>query len=88
MYFSLEEATKGTQYAASINPFQQVKKSRGALTSIKQQSAGVDKWQAKPAQRDKFLHSAEWKCQILYPLKRCVGKHRGAYISMKGVTEH
>ena len=35
VYYFLEEATRGTQYAASIKPYQRVKDGRGALTSIK-----------------------------------------------------
>eukprot|EP00957_Ditylum_brightwellii_P081419 6192736-Ditylum_brightwellii.AAC.1 len=37
---------------------------------------------------DKFLHEKEWKGQMLYPLERFIGQHRGAYIMMKEVTEH
>eukprot|EP00957_Ditylum_brightwellii_P140397 10697367-Ditylum_brightwellii.AAC.1 len=46
------------------------------------------KWQAELSQRDKFLHLAEWKGQMLYPLERFVGQHRGAYISMRESAEH
>eukprot|EP00957_Ditylum_brightwellii_P066895 5077073-Ditylum_brightwellii.AAC.1 len=42
LYFSLEEAVRGTSYASSFKPFQQVKSGRGSLASIKQQFAGSD----------------------------------------------
>eukprot|EP00957_Ditylum_brightwellii_P006773 513934-Ditylum_brightwellii.AAC.1 len=88
VYFSLEKATRGCQYAFSLNPFQQVKNDRGSLASIKQQIVRADKWQIELFPIDKFLHSAEWKGCMLYPLERFVGQHRGVYISMKETTEH
>eukprot|EP00957_Ditylum_brightwellii_P026301 1989256-Ditylum_brightwellii.AAC.2 len=38
--------------------------------------------------RGKFLHKKDWKGQMLYPLKRFIGQHRGAYIAMKEAAEH
>eukprot|EP00957_Ditylum_brightwellii_P137909 10514293-Ditylum_brightwellii.AAC.1 len=38
--------------------------------------------------RDKFLHEKVWNGQILYPLERFIGKHRGAFIAMKELAEH
>eukprot|EP00957_Ditylum_brightwellii_P083186 6325074-Ditylum_brightwellii.AAC.1 len=47
VYFSLEEAMRGTVYTSSLKPFQQVNNGKGALVSIKQQLVGADKWQAE-----------------------------------------
>eukprot|EP00957_Ditylum_brightwellii_P011554 873522-Ditylum_brightwellii.AAC.1 len=38
--------------------------------------------------RDKFLHEKVWNGQILYPLERFIGQHRGAVITMKEAAEH
>eukprot|EP00957_Ditylum_brightwellii_P010185 769558-Ditylum_brightwellii.AAC.1 len=38
--------------------------------------------------RDKFLHEKVWNGQKLYPLKRFIGQHIGAFIAMKEVAEH
>jgi hypothetical protein len=47
LYFKLEEATRGTEYAASIRPFQGRKNGRGEFPAIISQFAGPDKWQMK-----------------------------------------
>eukprot|EP00957_Ditylum_brightwellii_P030826 2335468-Ditylum_brightwellii.AAC.1 len=73
MYFGLEGETRKTKYAASIKLFQQVKNGKGALKSIKDWYTGPDKWQTKLVLKDKFLHSAEWKGWLLFPLKRLIG---------------
>eukprot|EP00957_Ditylum_brightwellii_P141791 10803300-Ditylum_brightwellii.AAC.1 len=52
VYYCLEEAVQGTQYASSLKLFQQVKKERGALALITQQFAGANKWQAELSMRD------------------------------------
>jgi hypothetical protein len=44
LYYCLEEAVRGTQYASTLKSFQQMKNGRGALASIIQQFAGADKW--------------------------------------------
>eukprot|EP00957_Ditylum_brightwellii_P085030 6465497-Ditylum_brightwellii.AAC.1 len=71
-----------------MKPFQQVKNGRRVLASTKLQFPGADKWQAMISQRDKFLHLEEWKGQMLYPLKRVVGQHICAYITMREAAEH
>eukprot|EP00957_Ditylum_brightwellii_P094447 7191471-Ditylum_brightwellii.AAC.1 len=43
VYYCLEEAVQGTQYALSLKPFQQVKNERRPLVSIIQQFAGANK---------------------------------------------
>ena len=43
LYYLLEEATQGTQYAASIKPFQHAKDGSGAWVALTSQYAGKDK---------------------------------------------
>ena len=47
VYYKLEEATRGTPYAASIKPFQRAKQGREAWLEITGQYAGKDKWAAE-----------------------------------------
>eukprot|EP00957_Ditylum_brightwellii_P032991 2501382-Ditylum_brightwellii.AAC.1 len=76
VYYCLEEAIWGTQYALSLKSYQQDKNGRGALVSITQQFAGTNKWQAELSMRDKCLHEKMWNGQMLYPLERFIGQHR------------
>eukprot|EP00957_Ditylum_brightwellii_P073680 5598712-Ditylum_brightwellii.AAC.1 len=69
MYYCPKEAVRGTQYASSLKPYQQVKNGRGALVSITQNFARADIWQAELSMRDKFLHEKVWNGQMLYPLR-------------------
>eukprot|EP00957_Ditylum_brightwellii_P156622 11920593-Ditylum_brightwellii.AAC.1 len=72
VYYCLEEAVQGTQYATTLKSFQQFKNGRGALALIIQQFARADKWQAELSLRDKFLHERVWNGQMLYPLERFI----------------
>ena len=47
IYYKLEEALRGTPYAASIKPFQRAKQGREAWLAITRQYAGKDKWAAE-----------------------------------------
>ena len=47
VYYKVEEATRGTPYAASIKPFQRAKQGREAWLAITGQYAGKDKWVAE-----------------------------------------
>ena len=44
VYFELEEATRGTQYAATIRPSNRNHNGREAYLSLVAQHAGADKW--------------------------------------------
>ena len=55
----VEEATRATQYAASITPFQKTKDGRGAFNALTKQYAGKDKHEAVIKHNEKVLHTAE-----------------------------
>eukprot|EP00957_Ditylum_brightwellii_P031315 2373997-Ditylum_brightwellii.AAC.1 len=65
-----------------------MKNGRGALAWIIQQYVRADTWQAELSMRDKFLHEKVRNCQMLYPLERFMGQHRGAFMAMKEAAEH
>ena len=57
LYYHLEEATRGTSYAASIKPFQKGKDRRGAWKALTSQSADKDKWEAEIKFQEQLLHT-------------------------------
>ena len=63
VYYHLEEATRGTSYAASIKPFQRGKDGRGAWKALTSQYAGQDKWEAEIKHQAQLLHTRVWKGQ-------------------------
>ena len=44
IYHDLEEATRHTQYTASLSPFKRTKDGRGAYFALVTQYAGLEKW--------------------------------------------
>ena len=63
VYYKLEEATRGTPYAASIKPFKRTKQGREAWLAITGQYAGKDKWAAEIKRQEQLLHTRAWKGQ-------------------------
>jgi hypothetical protein len=88
VYYKLEEATRGTTFAASIKPFQRNKNGRGAYNAIINQFAGEDKWEAEIKAKEALLHGIKWKGQSNYTLERHCASHRAAYISLVACAEH
>ena len=88
VYYHLEEATRGTTYAASIKPYQRNKDGRGAWTALTSQYAGQDKWEAEIKRQDDLLHTRVWKGQNSFPLEGFIAQHRNAYVSMQQCADH
>ena len=88
VYYHLEEATRGTVYAASIKPFQRGKDGRGAWLALTNQYAGKDKWEAELKRQDDLLHTRIWKGQSNFPLEGFIGQHRNAFVSMQQCAAH
>jgi hypothetical protein len=87
MYYKIEEATRGTPYAASIKPFQRTKDGRGGWFALLSQYAGKDKWEAEIKRHEKLLHTGEWKGQSNFTLERFIAQHRNAFVSMQAASE-
>ena len=88
VYYKLEEATRGTSYAASIKPFQRSKDGRGAFDAIINQFAGEDKWESEIKTKEELIHGIKWKGQSNYSLERHCAQHRNAYVSLVACAEH
>jgi hypothetical protein len=76
VYHYLEEATRTTAYAASINPFQRRKDGRGAWLALLRQYAGNDKWEAEIKIQEAVLHTRAWKGQSNFSLESFISQHR------------
>jgi len=88
LYFFLEEATRSTMYASSIQPFSRRKDGRGAWTAITKQYAGKDKWASELKLQDDLLHTRKWKGQTNFSLDKFISQHRNAFVSMQQCAEH
>ena len=69
LYHKLKEATRTTQYAASIKPFQRRKDGRGAWLALRNQYAGKDKWEAEIKKQENLIHTKKWKGQSNFSLE-------------------
>ena len=88
VYYKLEEATRGTPYAASIKPFQRAKQGREAWLAITGQYAGKDKWAAEIKRQEQLLHTCVWKGQSNFSLEKFIAQHCNAFVSMQACAEH
>ena len=88
VYYHLEEATRGTSYAASIKPFQRGNNGRGAWEALTSQYAGKDKWEAEIKHQEQLLHTRVWKGLSNFSLKNFISQYRNAYVSMQASAEH
>jgi hypothetical protein len=90
LYYLIEEATRGTGYAASIKPFQRAKDGRSAFNAmISQYAGGEDKCRALIKQAEDMIHNHKWKGQQSnYSLEKFIGQHRTAFVNMGQCDTH
>ena len=88
VYYHLEEATRGTSYAASTKPFQRGKDGRRAWKALTSQYARKDKWEAEIKHQEQLLHTRVWKGQNNFSLENFISQHRNANVSMQASAEH
>ena len=87
VYFMVEEATRSTQYAASIRPFTRTKNGRGAMSALKAQFAGIDKWTVVIKDNENLLHARKWKGTGNFTLEHFIAQHRNAYVTITHAAE-
>ena len=75
VYMELEAATRNTQFAAAIAPFQRRKDGRAAYVALISQYAGNDKWEAELKRREAILHTWKWKGQSNHSLEAFITQH-------------
>ena len=88
IYFFLEEATRSTMYASSIQPHSRRKDGRGAWLALTNQYAGKDKWSAELKKQDDLIHTYKWKGQANFSLDKFIAQHRNAFVSMQQCSVH
>jgi hypothetical protein len=88
VYHYLEEATRSTMYAASIQPFQRSKNGRAAWMALKDQYAGIDKYDKEIKAQEQLLHTRVWKGQSNFSLEAFITQHRNAFVSLQACAEH
>ena len=88
VYFYLEEALRGSIYAASLKTYQRNKDGRSALISIRNQYAGKDKWEAELRKQDDLIHNRKWRAQSSFSLEKFISQHRNAFVSMQQCAQH
>ena len=84
----MEEASRGTQYTASIKPFQRHRDGNGAWNALTSQYAGKDKWEAEIKKQEQLLHTHVWKGQSNFLLEHFISQHHNTYVSMSACAEH
>ena len=88
VYHLLEQATRESQVAPTLKPFQRLKDGRGALQSIRNQYAGKDKWEAELRKQEEIMHQRTWKGHGNYSLEKFVALHRNAFVQMQLCAQH
>ena len=73
VYYDLEEATRGTQHAATLKPYQRAKNGRAASNALITQHAGKDKWEKELTTQDELVHTRKWSGTTSYTLEAFVG---------------
>jgi hypothetical protein len=84
----IEEALRGTQYAATLSPFKRRKNGRGAYFAVIAQYVGKDKWLKEVKKQEQFLHNFVWKGNSNLTLESFVNKHRTASVRISQCAEH
>lgn len=88
VYFKLEEATRSTNKAATIKPFQRTKDSRAAYLALIAQHASKDQWHALIQQHNKILHNVKWKGNMNYFLDKHCQQQRNSFAQIVHAAEH
>ena len=87
LYGFIEEATRSTQYAASIRTFSRRKDGREAWKALNAQFAGKDKWQQEIKAQENFIYTRVWKGNTTYSLESFVNQHRNAHVRLQRCAE-
>lgn len=87
VYSALDDATRGTIYAATIKPYARTKNGRAAWFAIINSHAGDDKWEAIEKDKTKFMINTKWNGRQ-YGLDKFTNLHRAAYVALEEAALH
>mgnify|MGYP001106517421 CR=1 FL=1 len=88
VYHSLEVATRGTQYANTIQAGHRKKDGRACHASLLKQHTGRDKWERELKISNDFLQNRKWKGQSHHTLEKFIAQHRSHFEQMKQSAEY
>ena len=88
VFAKLEEATWGTQYAASVKPFEKTNNGKAAYKAIMKHHFGEDKWSKKITKNDHLLHNLKWESNGNVTMERFISQHRHAYQQLLVASEY
>lgn len=87
VYQYLEEATRGTKWAATIKPFKRTRHGRGAYFALQTHHAGDDKWDAVIESTMTQL-AKKWDGNTATTLEQHIDRIKHAYIDQETAAEH
>ena len=88
VYHYIEEATRSTHYAPTVQTLSRTKDGRAAWLSLLGQHAGRDKWEKDIKAAEEIMHTRKWKGQTAFTLESFISQHRNSYVSMTVASEH
>ena len=88
VYYTLDESTRSTSYAASIKPYQRTNNGREAWLALSRQYAGNDKRESEIKRHEYLLHTRMWKEQSKFTLERFLDQNINALVSTQAAAEH
>lgn len=87
VYSKLEQATRGTIFAATIKPYANAKNGRAAWHALINSHAGDDKYEKLHKEKLAFLMHQIWNGKQ-YSLEKFCGLHRSNYIALQDAANH
>ena len=87
LYSKLEQATRGTIFAATIKPYANVKNGRGAWHALINSHAGDDKWETVQKEKIAFIMNQQWNGKQ-YSLEKFISLHRSYYVLLDEASQH
>ena len=88
LYGYLEEATRGSIFAASIKSYERTRNGRGAWLALNTQHAGESKWRAILKEAEHYINVIKWDGNTSTSLEKHVNNLRRYYNDMETSAEH
>jgi hypothetical protein len=88
VFDDIEEAMRGSKFAASIAPFKRAKNGRAAYMALKEQHAGRAMWDEEARKCKDFLLNRKFTGGTSTTLDRFMAQHRQAFVTMQRCAEN
>ena len=87
LYSKLEQATRGTIFAATIKPYANVKNGCGAWHALINSHTGDDKWETVQKEKFAFLMNQQWNGKQ-YSLEKFISLHHSYFVLLQEAAQH